>query len=72
MLLEGGYNLGATAAGCEATLRALLGAPPPRLPKPAVPCAAALLALQQVVAVQVRMGGIPSLCPDTGRAGAST
>jgi hypothetical protein len=54
VLLEGGYNLSATAAGCEAVLRVLLGAKPPRFAKPAVPCTAALLALQQVVAVQVR------------------
>ena len=54
VLLEGGYNLSATAAGCEAVLRVLLGAKPLRFAKPAVPCTAALLALQQVVAVQVR------------------
>jgi hypothetical protein len=62
VLLEGGYNLSATAAGCEASLRVLLGQRLPRLPKPPVPCMAALLALQQVVRVQV--GGIPSnRCP---------
>lgn len=53
VLLEGGYNLSATAAGCEAVLRVLLGAKPPRFARPAVPCTAALMALQQVVAVQV-------------------
>ncbi|EIE24210.1 histone deacetylase, partial [Coccomyxa subellipsoidea C-169] len=34
VLLEGGYNLTATAAGCEAVLRVLLGAKPPRFAKP--------------------------------------
>lgn len=62
VLLEGGYNLTATAAGCEAVLRVLLGAKPPRFAKPAVPCTAALMALQQVVAVQVR-AHVRSSCP---------
>ncbi len=53
VLLEGGYNLSATAAGCEAVLRVLLGARPGRLPAPAAPSTLALLALQEVVRVQV-------------------
>ena len=53
VLLEGGYNLAATAAGCEAVLRVLLGARPGRLPAPAAPSTLALLALQEVVRVQV-------------------
>lgn len=59
VLLEGGYNLAATAAGCEATLRVLLGQRLPRFPKPALPCTAALLALQQVIAVQVCPAHVP-------------
>ena len=54
VLLEGGYNLSATAAGCEATLRVLLGGRPGRLPAPAAPSTIALLALQEVVRAQVR------------------
>jgi len=54
VLLEGGYNLAATAAGCEATLSVLLGRRPARLPAPAAPSTIALLVLQEVVRVQVR------------------
>jgi hypothetical protein len=54
VLLEGGYNLAATAAGCEATLRVLLGQRLPHFAKPTVPSTPAMLALQQVVHVQVR------------------
>ena len=57
VLLEGGYNLSATAAGCEATLRVLLGGAPGRLPAPAAPSTIALLALQEVVRAQV--GALP-------------
>lgn len=64
VLLEGGYNLSATAAGCEASLRVLLGQRVPPFPKPPVPSTAALLALQQVVRVQV--GGVPSPPPCPG------
>lgn len=53
VLLEGGYNLRATAAGCEATLRVLLGQRVPHFAKPTVPSTPALLALQQVVRMQV-------------------
>jgi hypothetical protein len=60
VLLEGGYNLRATAAGCEATLRVLLGQSAPRFPKAVVPSTPALLALQQVVRVQVCVLRFPS------------
>ena len=36
VLLEGGYNLRATAAGCEAVLRVLLGQKVPAFSRPAV------------------------------------
>ncbi len=55
ILLEGGYNLGATAAGTEATLRVLLGEQPPPLPHAPVPSAAALSAMQATVQAQVRL-----------------
>ena len=52
-LLEGGYNLQATAAGCEAVLRVLLGQKVPAFSRPAVPCTAGLMAIQQVIKTQV-------------------
>ena len=53
LLLEGGYNLEATAAGVEACARVLLGERPPRLaPGAGAPCQVALLALGEVVRVQ--------------------
>lgn len=61
VLLEGGYNLSATAAGCEATLRVLLGGRPGRLPAPAAPSTIALLALQEVVRAQVGTLLVPPL-----------
>lgn len=54
VILEGGYNLDATAAGVEATMRVLLGERPPRLPvdtSPASPIA--MMAIREVIAVQV-------------------
>ena len=54
VLLEGGYNLRATAAGCEAVLRVLLGQKVPAFARPAVPCTAGLMAIQQVIKQQVR------------------
>jgi len=54
VLLEGGYNLRATAAGCEAVLRVLLGQKVPAFSRPAVPCTAGLMAIQQVIKTQVR------------------
>ena len=53
VLLEGGYNLQATAAGCEAVLRVLLGQKVPAFSRPAVPCTAGLMAIQQVIKTQV-------------------
>ncbi len=55
VLLEGGYNLRATAAGCEAVLRVLLGQKVPAFSRPAVPCTAGLMAIQQVIKQQVRL-----------------
>ena len=55
VLLEGGYNLRATAAGCEAVLRVLLGQKVPAFSRPAVPCTAGLMAIQQVIKQQVRV-----------------
>ena len=53
VLLEGGYNLAATALGTEASLRVLLGERPPPLPNAGNvdPCAA--VAIQNVVNRQV-------------------
>ena len=53
VLLEGGYNLQATAAGCEAVLRVLLGQKVPAFSRPAVPFTAGLMAIQQVIKTQV-------------------
>jgi histone deacetylase 6 len=53
VLLEGGYNLQATAAGCEAVLRVLLGQKVPAFSRPAVPSTAGLMAIQQVIKTQV-------------------
>jgi Histone deacetylase domain len=57
VLLEGGYNLLATALGVEACLRVLLGDRVPPLPAPAgrAPTAAGTLAVQEALAVQVRL-----------------
>ena len=53
VLLEGGYNLRATAAGCEAVLRVLLGQKVPAFSRPAVPSTPGLMAIQQVIRTQV-------------------
>ena len=50
--LQGGYNLSATAAGVEATLRVLLGERPLRL-APARPSQLAMLTISQAVSIQV-------------------
>ena len=55
VLLEGGYNLRATAAGCEAVLRVLLGQKVPAFSRPAVPSTPGLMAIQQVIRTQVRI-----------------
>ena len=63
VLLEGGYNLRATAAGCEAVLRVLLGQKVPAFARPAVPCTAGLMAIQQVIKQQVRLHIGPEKVP---------
>ena len=65
VLLEGGYNLRATAAGVEAVLRVLLGQKVPAFARPAVPCTAGLMAIQQVIKQQVcRIAGM-NICSYT-------
>lgn len=55
VLLEGGYNLSATAAATEACLRVLLGQRPPALPfEDRAPSASGLAVIQHVVGIQVR------------------
>ncbi|CAK0772037.1 hypothetical protein CVIRNUC_003922 [Coccomyxa viridis] len=54
VLLEGGYNLRATAAGCEAVLRVLLGQKVPAFSRPAVPSTPGLMAIQQVIRTQAK------------------
>ena len=54
VLLEGGYNLSATAAATEACLRVLLGQRPPALPfEDRAPSASGLAVIQHVVRTQV-------------------
>jgi len=52
LVLEGGYNLRATAAATEASLRALLGEQPPALPGPKQPTMAGLRAIRTALQVQ--------------------
>ena len=54
VLLEGGYNLSATAAATEACLRVLLGQRPPPLPlEDRAPSASGLAVIQHVIRTQV-------------------
>ena len=55
VVLEGGYNLAATAAGVEATLRVLLGEQPPKLPRGplCLPSRTAMMTLSHAISVQV-------------------
>ena len=62
VLLEGGYNLRATAAGVEAVLRVLLGQKVPAFVRPAVPCTAGLMAIQQVIKQQVCRVVVLNVC----------
>ncbi len=52
LLLEGGYNLSATARSTEACLRVLLGQPPAPLPGPALPTRAGALGVLSALHVQ--------------------
>ncbi|KAF5828661.1 hypothetical protein DUNSADRAFT_17277 [Dunaliella salina] len=52
LVLEGGYNLRATAAATEASLRALLGEQPPALPGPKQPTMAGVQAIRKALQVQ--------------------
>lgn len=52
LLLEGGYNLKATASATEACLRVLLGEKPGCLPGPRIPCAEGKRAILDVCRVQ--------------------
>lgn len=54
LLLEGGYNLLATATATEACLRVLLGEAPPHLPGNRHPSPLGLQAIQQALLVQAR------------------
>lgn len=54
LLLEGGYNLSATAAGTEASLRVLLGERPTPLADPGAVNSLAASAIREVVRIQVR------------------
>lgn len=55
VLLEGGYNLSATAAATEACLRVLLGQRPPALPfEDRAPSASGLAVIQHVVRTQAQ------------------
>jgi len=51
-LLEGGYNLIATAAATEATLRVLMGERPPPLPPGRQPSATGMAAIAQAIRIQ--------------------
>ena len=54
VILEGGYNLAATAAGVEATMRVLLGERPPPLPTTTPPVSRiAMMVIHEVISVQV-------------------
>lgn len=63
VLLEGGYNLKATALGTEASLRVLLGEQPPPLPFAGRIDACVSSVIQRVVDNQVRptLLAIPAL-----------
>lgn len=50
VLLEGGYNLTATAASVEATLRVMLGEAPPALPGRRAPSTQGMAAIKQAIA----------------------
>lgn len=55
VLLEGGYNLSATAAATEACLRVLLGERAPALPfEDRAPSASGLAVIQHVIRTQVQ------------------
>lgn len=54
LLLEGGYNLAATAASVEACVRVLLGQPPARMQTPLVPSPVGLATIARALAVQSR------------------
>jgi hypothetical protein len=54
LLLEGGYNLSATAAGTESSLRVLLGERPPPLADAGAVNSLAATAIREVVRIQVR------------------
>ena len=55
VILEGGYNLAATAAGVEATLRVLLGEQPPKLPQGpmSLPSRTAMMTISHAISIQV-------------------
>lgn len=54
VLLEGGYNLSATAAATEACLRVLLGERPAALPfEDRAPSASGMAVIQHVIRIQV-------------------
>jgi hypothetical protein len=57
LLLEGGYNLAATAASVEACVRVLLGEAPGRLAGPLLPTRVGLAGIQAALAVQARWAG---------------
>lgn len=54
LLLEGGYNLAATAASVEACVRVLLGEAPARLSSPLIPTRVGLAGINSALAVQAR------------------
>jgi histone deacetylase 6 len=54
LLLEGGYNLAATAASVEACVRVLCGEQPARLQQPLQPTRVGLAAVQAAMSVQSR------------------
>ena len=64
VLLEGGYNLSATAAATEACLRVLLGERPPALPfEDRAPSASGLAVIQHVMRTQVRQACLQVAVP---------
>eukprot|EP00877_Chromochloris_zofingiensis_P011018 jgi/Chrzof1/616/Cz01g22160.t1 len=54
LLLEGGYNLSATAASVESCMRVLLGEPTTRLQGPLAPCSVGLAGISKALAAQSR------------------
>jgi hypothetical protein len=62
LLLEGGYNLAATAASVEACVRVLLGEPPARLAGPLIPTRVGLAGIQAALTVQARCAGLHNSC----------